>query len=249
MPKFAAEMARIELTLSSGGEPDRDQMRALADDLYKAGDAWKTVLTRMQLAGDFQSREYFKITQAMCERSGETLESTSVMMRWQADNMKAFANGLTPIPPPPGLNLDKLMQQQQDPTHTNPLAKMQSAQRIDSTPFTGDEPAFESEVVQSEYKALCQAHAATIKLGEAYGTFDPLGKLAYIDALEAIEERWDVFYSRFALMGALNPTFKQQVDAFLSSMGGIDAPTFRLLLREAHQIMRQDAEDERSASP
>jgi len=28
-------------------------------------------------------------------------------------------------------------------------------------------------------------------MGESYGSYDPLGKLAFLDALEAVEERWD----------------------------------------------------------
>ena len=76
---------------------------------------------------------------------------------------------------------------------------------------------------------------------------DPLGKLAFLDALEGIEQRWDVFYARFALMGALNPAFKEQVDGFLQSMG-MDAPTFREMLREAHAMMRREAEAERGAA-
>lgn len=73
---------------------------------------------------------------------------------------------------------------------------------------------------------------------------DPLGKVAYLDALESIETRWDTFFARFALLGALNPAFKEQADDFLGSMG-IDAASFRDMLREAHSTMRQDAESER----
>ena len=250
MPKFAAEMARLQLTMQTGGEPDVARVRSLADDLVRAEGEWRTVLQRMRLSSDFQSREYFKLTQAFAERQGESLESMCLAMRWQADNMRAFADGMPPLSPPPGLNLEKMMMQQQQPggaAAANPMAQVSAAQAVDSTPFTGREAAFESDVVREEYEGLCRDHAATVKLGEMYGSFDPLGKLAFLDALEAIEGRWDVFFSRFALMGALNPTFKEQTDAFLSSMG-MDASTYREVLREAHDIMRKEAEQERGAA-
>ena len=84
-------------------------------------------------------------------------------------------------------------------------------------------------------------------MGERYGTFDPLGKLAFLDALEAIEERWDVFFSRFSLMGDLSPEFKQQSEAFLRQMG-LSGSGFRELLRAAHTLMRADAERERASA-
>ena len=53
------------------------------------------------------------MTEAWTERQGESLETVGLMMRWQADCMRAFADGRPPLPPPPGVDLGKLMQQQQ----------------------------------------------------------------------------------------------------------------------------------------
>lgn len=249
MPKFASEMARLQLTMSTGGEPDLERVRALADDLSKAEEQWRVMMQRMRLSNDFQSREYFKMTAAFAANQGESLESIGIMMRWQADNMKAFATGGQPLPPPPGLDLNKLAQQQQGPgAAASPMAQMSAAQAVDSTPFTGKEAAFESDVVREEYEKLCRDHASTVRLGEQFGGFDPLGKLAYLDALEGIEKRWDVFFARFSLIGALNPDFKEQTDAFLGSMG-MDAQTFRDVLRDAHDLMRKEAEEERAQNP
>ena len=246
MPKFAAEMARLQLTMQSGGEPDLARVRELADDLSRAEGEWKMCLTRMRLASDFQALEYFQMTQAYLERKGQTMDQMMLSMRWQADNMRAFASGMPPQPPPPGLNLEELMRSQQDAGQANPMAQVAAAQSVDCTPFTGNEAAFQSEMVQEEYAKLCKDHASTIKLGESYGSFDPVGKLAFLDAIEAIEARWDVFFARFALLDALNPSFKEQVDAFLQTMG-MDEDTFRQVLGEAHAIMRRDAERERGA--
>ena len=113
-----------------------------------------------------------------------------------------------------------------------------------------------------------------------------------------MEARWDIFFARFSLVGALNADFKvrigarvspnpnpapapnpnpnpltltptlsltltltrtrtrtpplplcpnpdqRQSDAFLQSMG-LTPPSFRALLGEAHQMMREEAEAER----
>jgi len=244
MPNFAAEMSRLQLEMSAGNEPDQQRVLALADDLFEAEEQWRVMLTRMRLAEDFQSREYFKLTSAWCSRQGESLESVGIMMRWQADNMKAFATGGTPLPPPPGVDLMKLAQQQQQSGQQNMMAQMSSAEAVDATPFTGSESAFESDVVRGEYEQLCSDHAGIIKMGERFGTFDPLGKLAFLDQLESVESRWDVFYSRFELLGQLNPDFATQTNGFLESMG-MSAEIFRETLSDAHKLMREEAEKER----
>lgn len=81
-------------------------------------------------------------------------------------------------------------------------------------------------------------------MGERFGTFDPLGKLAFLDQLESVESRWDVFYSRFELLGQLNPDFATQTNGFLESMG-MSAEIFRETLSDAHKLMREEAEKER----
>jgi len=247
MPVFAAEMSRLQLEMSMGNEPDPKRVGALADDLIEAEQQWQRILTRMRLADDFQSREYFKVTAAWAIRQGQSLEAVGLMMRWQAENMKSFATGGKPLPPPPGVDLTQIAQQQQQGGgQSNMMAQMASASAVDATPFTGKEAAFESPVVVEEYEKLCRDHAAIVKLGEGFGGFDPLGKLAFIDALEAVEERWDVFFSRFALMGALNQDFVDQTTEFLRSMG-MSPDDFRDVLCEAHALMRKDAETERAS--
>lgn len=105
-------------------------------------------------------------------------------------------------------------------------------------------PRLQSPIVKEEYEALCRDHNALVQMGEGYGRFDPLGKIAFIDAIEAVEARWDVFFSRFALLGAVDQQFREETEAFLQGMG-LTPLTFRELLRDAHQLMRDDAEQER----
>ena len=113
MPTFAMEMSRLQLEMQTGNTPDPQRVGALADDLIEAEEEWRSMLTRMRLATDFQSREYFEMTKAWTTRQGESLEGIGLMMRWQADNMRAFASGQPPRPPPLGLDLAKLAEQQQ----------------------------------------------------------------------------------------------------------------------------------------
>jgi hypothetical protein len=253
MPRFATEMARLELTMANGGEPDLDAVRSMASDLAEAEREWRTMLDRMRLTNDFQSREYYQMTAAWSERQGESLETVGLMMRWQADCMEAFADGRPPLPPPPGIDLEKLARQKQQQMEAGGaggggagslIAQVSAASSINSSPFTGEEAAFSSPVVKEEYQALCRDHASTITLGSDYGSFDALGKLAYLDALEAIEARWDTFFARFDLLKCLNDEFKEQSERYLGSMG-MSTQTFREVLGAAHDLMRAAAEEER----
>merc|ERR1712048_1006313 len=92
----------------------------------------------------------------------------------------------------------------------NPMMQASAAQEITSQPFTGSEEMFKVDIVREEYQRLCQDHMQIIKRGERFGKFASYDKVDYLDALQAIEDRWDVFYARFALMDALNPTFQEQ---------------------------------------
>lgn len=243
-PRLATEMARLQLTIQSGQQPDAATVGALADDITRSLDDWESLLLRWQTSQDFQSREYFELTAARLDSQGQSFEQVSAMMRWQVDGMRAFATGAMPPMPPAGVDMQKMMEDQQ--TGRGGMgasqAMMMGQQSISASPFGGN--AFESELVRAEYEALGRDHSALIRMGEQYGSFDPLGKLAYLDALEAVEERWDVFFSRFALLGALNTEYREQSAAFLLSLG-LSGDGLRELLRKAHERMRAVAKHER----
>ena len=46
-----------------------------------------------------------------------------------------------------------------------------------------------------------QQHQQRAKPSIKSMTFDPLVKLYYLDEMETMEDRWDVFFARFQLMG------------------------------------------------
>ena len=247
-PDFAAEMARIQLDMQVGENPDPERLKRVASGINSAVDDWESLLTRLKLSNDFQTREYAKLTQAHLASHGQSVEEITSMMRWQSDCMLAMAENRPPPFPPAGIDIMKMMEDAKKNAESGKqapsMSQMAAAEKITSTPFNGDEPAFNEPSVKEEYEALCRDHNDLIALGASYATFDPMGKLAYLDQIESIEERWDVFFARFSLLGQLNQVFVKQCNGFLDSMG-LDENGFRQLLKDTHDIMRKDAERER----
>jgi hypothetical protein len=246
-PEFAVEMARLQLDMQMGKIPDKDKMKQVAQGIDAAVDEWESLLTRLRLSPDFQTLEYSKLTQAHLEKHGQSPTTITSMMRWQSSCMKAFANGDTIPPPPSTLDMESMQRAQESMSSSSSDSRvpsidaMTAAEKITSVPFTGSEPAFQSDTVKLEYERLCRDHSKLIQMGAAYGSFDRSGKLVYLDEIEKIQERWDVFFARFSLLGQLSKTFVKQCDGFLSSMG-MNEKDFRQLLKRAHDIMRQDAD-------
>ncbi len=58
---------------------------------------------------------------------------------------------------------------------------------------------FESEIVQEEAKRLFNDYQELMKLGADYGKFDREGKKMFIDTMEALMQRYQVFMKRFEL--------------------------------------------------
>lgn len=203
-PEFAVEMGRMQLDMQMGREPDPERMRTLADGLETSHQKWQGLMTRLQLSSDFQSREYFKLS--VSHLDGRSIDDLGKMVQYQVDCMRAVASGLMPPAPPVGLDMSP-------PKGGMPSATNGSPAMIEAEPF--DSSAFTSEVVREEYDVLRQNHRQLIKMGEAYGDFDPLGKLAFLDQVEQIEERWDIFFGRLGLLGQLSPEYRQQSSDFL----------------------------------
>jgi len=256
-PQFATEMARLQLEVQMGQSPDPDRLRKVADALDSAVEDWENLVTRLRLSQDFQTREYAKLTQAHLSNHNETIEGVAAMVRWQAGCMRAMADDTQPPMPPPGLDLTKIMEQAEkaqqggdggasDGQPSPPsLAAITAAEKITAVPFNGDEPAFDSPTVKDEYERLCRDHMQLIEFGGKFDGFDPLGKMYYLDEIEKIQDRWDVFFARFKLMGALNQEYVRQCEAFLASMN-MDEEGYRKLLQQSHDMMREEAEAQRN---
>mmetsp|Transcript_29289 Transcript_29289/g.86757 ORF Transcript_29289/g.86757 Transcript_29289/m.86757 type:complete len:329 (-) Transcript_29289:152-1138(-) len=247
-PEFATEMARLQLDMQSGVAPDPERLRKVADGIESAVDEWENLLARLKLSNDFQTREYAKLTQAHLSKHGQTSDEIAVMMRWQSGCMRAMAENRPPPMPPANVDIMKMMQDAQGNSNSGStppsIAAMTTAEKITSAPFS-EESTFESDTVREEYEKLCRDHNALIQMGASYATFDPMGKIAFLDEIKKVEERWDIFFARFSLLGQLDKSFINQCNAFLESMG-LDEQQFKELLKETHKIMREDAEKERN---
>jgi len=244
-PEFATEMARLQYDMQIGQTPDSERLLKVADGLEEAVGQWENLITRLRLSPDFQTKEYAKLTQAHLDSHGVTVDSIASMMRWQAGCMRAMAKNTPPPMPPPDLDLAKMMEQGESGQAKPSITAMAAAEKITSNPFTGEEAAFESPTVKEEYQKLCRDHMSLIQFGDKYDGFDPLGKMRYLDEIEKIQERWDVFFTRFSLMGALSKEYTKQCNDFLASMG-MNEEEYRQLLKKCHEMMRADAEAERS---
>jgi hypothetical protein len=233
--KIAAEMARIQLSAQMGQMPDVSRFRGLADDLDDALSVWQRSMRQLTETDDFQSREFAAVTDSHITRAGVSMSDMCAALAWQVEFLRAMADGKPP-PTPPDVDLSNLGDGGFD------LARSISPPTVDAPPFVdGATGAFASELVRAEYQTLVAEHAALITMGARFGTFDPRGQLAFIDAIEAVEERWDVLFSRFALMQQINPDFVAQTDAYLEAMG-LDGPDdMRGLITLAHERMRASA--------
>ena len=58
---------------------------------------------------------------------------------------------------------------------------------------------FDSEVVQQEAKQLFEDYQSLMQLGSEYGKFDREGKKIFIDKMEGVMERYQIFMKRFEL--------------------------------------------------
>ena len=58
---------------------------------------------------------------------------------------------------------------------------------------------FDSEVVQQEARQLFEDYQSLTQLGSEYGKFDREGKKLYIQRMEELMERYQIFMKRFEL--------------------------------------------------
>jgi len=58
---------------------------------------------------------------------------------------------------------------------------------------------FDSEIVQQEAKELFQEYQNLMQLGAEYGKFDREGKKIFIEKMETLMERYQIFMKRFEL--------------------------------------------------
>jgi Domain of unknown function (DUF1825) len=266
---IAAEFTRLRFELQYGLLPDPSQLVYVANRVEEAVRSWERLHRSLDTSNDFQTREYAVLNQVHLEQhqgddEGTALDTMVSMMLWQADCLRAMAKQWTTgnyqpadLPrPPDNVDVSKMVHQLESSasgsataTSTSLLtsspacllvALAKTAEHITVPPFTGDEAAFESPTVAKEYTMLCLDHMNLIELGGQYNEFHPSSKLSFLDRIESIGERWDIFFARFGLLGVLNPDYVQQCNAFLASLG-LTETAYRQLLRQSHEKMRIEA--------
>lgn len=245
---FQQEFNKVQMEMSMGINPSPEKLKEIADDMEIALDQFVTTVARLRLSKDFQTREYAKLNQAHLDRWGTSVESIRDMMEWQSGCLRAMADNTMPPPPPASLDIMAMMAENEgfDKDPPPSFGEMEAASNsITADPFDPNCPEFkDSPTVQEEYVKLVQDHSNLIDFGSNYGDFDALGKLAYLDEVDKIEDRWESFYFRFKLLDKLNKEFERQCNNFLACMK-MDEEGFRKLLKTAHDLMRKDAERER----
>mmetsp|Transcript_43858 Transcript_43858/g.129850 ORF Transcript_43858/g.129850 Transcript_43858/m.129850 type:complete len:82 (+) Transcript_43858:55-300(+) len=78
-------------------------------------------------------------------------------------------------------------------------------------------------------------------MGKNYGSFDSAGKLMFLDQMDSVAERWEVFLKRFKLMGEEGPRYVSDSEDMLKRLG-LRSDLARKILRDAHDMLRADAE-------
>lgn len=206
-PAIATAMARVQLEMQQNSEkPNPAVLTDTANQLEQAVETWETVVTQTRLATDFQAREYAKFMQAHLERQSPEMDLSQVAagLKWQAACLRAVAAGNMPPPPPANLDLAAIMEAAAAATTTNAQEEEQSKNipslmtmmngsagiKVDAQPF--DAAMMKSSpTIQQEWTQLCANHEQlVVTMGANYGNFDPLGKLAFLDALEKVQEQW-----------------------------------------------------------
>jgi hypothetical protein len=237
-PQFASELESVEQDLEDGIMPDKDKLLRVSREMAQAANHWEKLMDGFQKSPDFQTREFNKLTQ---EQSGQSFGNSASIMRWKSEQFKALALD-EPLPEPPShIDFEALNMQESLPDESPFPTAATIAEAMNCNPFAGSEAAFETPIVKEEYNRLCRDHANLIEFGATYGSFDRIGKLLYLDEIDKIQERWDVFLTRFSLMGALGKDYIEQCDFIFTSIGMKEAE-YRQHLKDCHDLMRKEAE-------
>jgi len=259
-PEVGPDLARLQIEVTANGPENAspDQLRKVADGLERTISQWERTNQRMRDSPDFQVREYHALTTVHLQANHiSSASQMAATLKWQATCMRAVAER-QPLPmPPPEVDLEQLMELQkqaasEDPTNSSSssmAALMNKPEPITAPPFTPEALFLKNEesaaLVRDEYERLARDHQNLIDFGGKYDAFDPVGKLYFLDEMAQIHERWDIFFARFRLMGAQNPEFVRQCQQFLDHLG-LTEEQYWDLLRQAHDLLRHEAEQERN---
>lgn len=102
---------------------------------------------------------------------------------------------------------------------------------------------FDSEVVQQEAKRLFEDYQALMQLGSHYGKFDREGKKIFIDRMEELMERYQIFLKRFELSEDFMAQMTvEQLKTQLDQFGGITPQQMFLQMQRTLERMKAEIE-------
>jgi hypothetical protein len=139
----------IAAKVQAGQVPDPEKLLFVSQKTDEAVDSWERTMARLRLSKDFQAREYQKMTEAHLKKNDQSVESLAALMRWQGQCMKAMADNSPPPMPPPGVDVQKLMEQSQNP---GSMPSMTAPPQITAPPFREGDPVLSSATVKEEFK-------------------------------------------------------------------------------------------------
>jgi len=232
---FREELVDIQGAIEGGSDPGQGRLLHAASKMDFIVEDWEKAFSALHLSPDYQTREFILFSSAQMVNMGSDLLVAAKLMKWQAGCLRALAWNTPPPLPPSDIDLEQFLTR----SERRPPVPSFDVGSIKEPPFLKDALA-ESELIAREHAQLCADHAGLIELGANYDTFDQSGKLSYIDEIERIEERWDILYARFGLMGKLNKGFSKKCTEFLSCMQ-MNEQDYRELLKQTHNAMREAA--------
>jgi len=239
---FMVELQRMSAEFSINNQPpDPERVGEIVSSMEESLASYKDLLARLSMSPDFQQREYYAMTVAQLRRKGQTIDDLHECVDWQIESMRAYSESRPPPTPSP-----KIMEIISGQEKSGQSGGMGGGMPNSMTPpFLGTEACFNDKNLLATLQSLQRDHDLVINMGKDYGYFDPLGKIAFIDQIEKIEERWGSLLTKLNLMSEVNDNFKSETERFLDSMGGLSVRDFYEVLSDAHDYMRARAEDAR----
>jgi len=236
--KFSSFGAEVQ----SGQLPDPEKCRKVAEEIGATHEKWKVQQTRWKLSDDFQARELYQLTQVQLQKDGLSFDEMEEGVQWSVAFLLAFADGKMPPEMPKSHARMAEKQQQRGPASTQFLSPMHFFSGASAVPILPDSPTLQSDIVKEELNSIMKQHTQMVKMGEGYGKWDREGKKAYIQQLEATEDRWGTFLKRFELMGDVNPDYLTATEAFLKHYQIASVADFKDWLKKTREGMVMDAE-------
>mmetsp|Transcript_14432 Transcript_14432/g.38631 ORF Transcript_14432/g.38631 Transcript_14432/m.38631 type:complete len:329 (-) Transcript_14432:92-1078(-) len=233
---IAQLLAKFDRNMSSPNDVEKKDMLKLAQLWEDAGAAARALRAKASFVGDFVSLQEFALQDAQARRLGSGITSVTIndAMDFQIQTLRCIATDT--IPPRPSDEVMKFFTLVQQKGKVPSVFQTSPPMSVISRIVAGL-----SGVALDEQKQLMREHEQLVSFGSSYGSFDRVGKLAFLDAMEGVEERWRLMLKRLELTGELSQLYADESRKIVNMLGLRDAADYRLLVREARDIMRADA--------